>query len=506
MTSQPVAPTEGDKGAVRARQSDLVYWAVFLLVAVRSWLMPLGSSFWLDETGTFWLIKGGPSEILSRSIHWVGTSLVYGWVAFAGYMVGGHNEIALRLPSVVAMAFAALLLYRLAARLWSQEAAWPTVLIFLSLDGVAYAAVDARPYACALLTLIGATLLLVRWMDTDRFVFALGYAVLASLTLYLQVLFLAMFLSHVLYVIYRLRTGAAVRWITVFGAVLIGGVMLIPELQVLLRLKHSAVGLSGAHRASLQEVFEQLIPPVLSAGLLFGAVLSRGVVREFRVFFRRMDSDAALLVLSWWILTILVLFGVSYLTPIKIFFRRYLLQATPGLALFFGWAVSGIERPNARALTVSVLALLGLLNNTGTHMWPFHGGEDWRGAMAAVRSIVHDKDCPVVVASSFIEGANPAKYPEITPTSYLLAPLSMYPVEGRIIPVPYRLDENSRPFIEQSTRNLEGSSRFVLVTRGEVDMANHALANSFRARYASLGFQVTDLGLHGVNVFLFEKR
>jgi len=154
-----------------------------------------------------------------------------------------------------------------------------------------------------------------------------------------------------------------------------------------------------------------------------------------------------------------------------------------------------------------MVALLGLLNNTGTHIWPLHGSEDWRGAMAAVRSIARDKDFPVVVASSFIEGADPANFPELTSTSYLLAPLSMYPVEGRIIPVPYRLDENSRQFIEQvCARSLEGRDRFVLVTRGPDDLANHALANSFRSRFALLGFRITDLGRLGVNVFLFQTR
>src|SRR5262245_14460488 len=103
MTGQPAVPTQENKEALPAGQATVLYWAICILVAVRSWLMPLGSSFWLDETGTLWLIKGGPFEVLSRSIHWVGQSLAYGWVALAGSFVGGQNEIGMRLPSVVAM-------------------------------------------------------------------------------------------------------------------------------------------------------------------------------------------------------------------------------------------------------------------------------------------------------------------------------------------------------------------------------------------------------------------
>jgi hypothetical protein len=490
----------GDRTKDRTRS---YYWGLLLLVVFRSWVMPLGSSFWLDETATFWIVKNGPREIVSRWSQWgTAQSLPYSWIAWAGMALGGRSEIALRLPSVLAMALATFLLFQLASHLLGEDAAWPTVLIFLSSEEVAFAAVDARPYAFALLTLIASTLFLVRWMQTGRNVFALGYAVLVPLTVYFHFFFAIAFLSHVTYMLYRLRTGAPVRRRSIVLVLLIAGLLLTPHSVRSIRLMHEAHALSFSSTPRLDELFARLIPPVLTFGVLVGALLARVLLRELRFVRGFNNRPASALILSWWLLPILTLFVVSIFTPAKVFVGRYVLSASPALALIAGAAIKGFEPSQARVLVVAVVTMLSLGTSTGWRVWPLHGDQDWRGAMATVRSVASDNQFPVVISSGYIEAAVPANFSQLTPTSRLLSPLSMYPAAGRIMAVPDLLDENTSPFIEQlSTQTLDRSDRFVLVLR-----ERNSMESWFRGHFGPLGFRITRQGRHrGLDVLLFQQ-
>lgn len=489
---------------LRADRARAYYCGLLLLVVCRSWIMPLGSSLWLDETATFWIVKNGPREIVSRWSQWgITQSLPYSWIAWAGIALGGHSESALRLPSLLAIALATFLLHQLASHLLGQDAAWPTVLVFLSLKDVAFAAVDARPYAFALLTLIAATLLLVRWMQTGRDVFALGYAVLAPLTVYFHFFFAIAFVSHAVYALYCLRTGAPVRRASIVVVLLMVGLLLTPYSVRSIRLMHDVHALSFSSTPGLDELFARLLPPVVTFGVVLGALLARILVRELRFVWGFHNQSAAALILSWWLLPLLVFFAISIFTPAKIFVGRYLLPAAPGVALIAGGSIKGFEPYKARLLVVAAVTMLGTITNTGRRVWPLHGGEDWRGAMATVRSVASDNQFPVIISSGYIEAEVPANFPQLTPTSHLLSPLSIYPAGGRIMAIPNRLDENTSPFIEQlSTQTLEGCDRFLLVL-----LEGGNLESWFRGRFGPLGFRITRQGQHrGVDVLLFEKH
>src|ERR1041385_317741 len=141
---------------------------------VELWLLPLKASFWLDETATFWIIKDGLSNLVSRAIYWSGQSPFYYLVAWLALQMGGLQTIVLRMPSIIAMALAAYWLYKLATRLLDAETAPLAVLVFVCLEQVAFAAGDARPYALGLCMLTGSAFLLVRWLDEGRLRDAVG--------------------------------------------------------------------------------------------------------------------------------------------------------------------------------------------------------------------------------------------------------------------------------------------------------------------------------------------
>ena len=73
-------------------------------VVLLLWFGMVSSSFWLDESGTWWIVKDGPAEAVRRAFSWSGQSPLYYLIAWLSSRVFGLNEIALRLPSVLAIA------------------------------------------------------------------------------------------------------------------------------------------------------------------------------------------------------------------------------------------------------------------------------------------------------------------------------------------------------------------------------------------------------------------
>ena len=176
----------------------LTAWAVLTL-----WVLPIRSSFWLDETGTYWIIKEGLANLFARAMEWSGESPLYYLVAWLAHFVPGRTEVILRLPSLIAMIAATWLLYKLAARLFDVETAPLVVLVFACSEQVAFAAADARPYALALLLLIASTWMLVCWLDSGRLLHAAVYVSLTVLTIYAHPLFAIALAGHTRYAFAR---------------------------------------------------------------------------------------------------------------------------------------------------------------------------------------------------------------------------------------------------------------------------------------------------------------
>ena len=133
--------------ALRPKSSlDLLLAAVLALCIIRLWLMPIGSSFWVDEMGTVFVARYGAGHPSLRAAPQVAESIYYALPRISQNIVG-TCEVAYRLWSVLAMAAALFFIARIAAALIHRECAWFAAFACLALHGVNYEAVDARPYA-----------------------------------------------------------------------------------------------------------------------------------------------------------------------------------------------------------------------------------------------------------------------------------------------------------------------------------------------------------------------
>src|SRR5207253_1569379 len=77
-----------------------------IAAGVALWVVPIASSLWLDETGTYWVIKDGLAPAIHRSLAIQGQSPLFYLLELGALRLGGLHESTLRVPSVIAMAVA----------------------------------------------------------------------------------------------------------------------------------------------------------------------------------------------------------------------------------------------------------------------------------------------------------------------------------------------------------------------------------------------------------------
>src|SRR5579859_82928 len=134
VVSETQTETFGARRDVRPRfpaiQDGTAYgiYALTLALAISTWLLAIRAPLWLDETISFFVIKGGFREILSRQ-GWPGVP-AYPYILWLWAKAVGTGEVALRISSVLAMLGAVYLLYRSARELFDVDVAIIAAIVF----------------------------------------------------------------------------------------------------------------------------------------------------------------------------------------------------------------------------------------------------------------------------------------------------------------------------------------------------------------------------------------
>jgi 4-amino-4-deoxy-L-arabinose transferase-like glycosyltransferase len=475
------------------------FFGILVAIAVVDlWILPIRSSFWLDETATFWIIKDGVANLLQRSMDWAGQSPLYYLTAWLALVAGGRHEWVLRLPSLIALTIAAWLLYRLAERLLDQASARLAVLSFACSGAVAFAASDARPYALGLCLLIASAWLLVRWLDTGGARYAAGAMVLSVLTIYTHYLFGPVLVVLAFYAVWRALHEEKVR-IWELAAVGIGtGVLLLPLVAQLRHFFQDRAVHSFSGTPDLSALFASIAPPVLAGSLTVGLLLAQ-LFRPEQDRGPAPRRDSVFLAAGWALGPPLLLFAISVLSPSKLFVPRYYISCIPGQCLLAGWLARSLAGEAGQRIVATVLVLSSIFC-FGT---AYHGDEDWSGAMRRIGS-ESSANLPVLVASGFVEATDPNALEDPKLRDVLFAPQQMYPLHGKLIRLPYRLDEESARYVERVLPALEQEDRFVLVVHRFQGLPFEPW---LRGRLAPEGFRSESLGDFGsVAVFRFSRQ
>jgi 4-amino-4-deoxy-L-arabinose transferase-like glycosyltransferase len=477
---------------------DKRYFAVLLGVAtLELWVVPMFTSLWLDETATFWVIKDGIVKAVARSMYWTGQSPVYYATAWLALVLGGRHEAVLRLPSLLALGLAAVLFYKLAGRLFDRTTARLAVLAFACSEPVAYAAADARPYALGLCALVGSALLLAAWLDTGHVRYGIGYTVAVALAIYTHCLLAPALAVLGFWALSRVRRERRVPVQGLLAAWVAAGILIIPLVSQVVRFYRGRAAHSFAAVPTFRDMVGSLAPPVLVASVAAGFLLAWLISPQPKCG-SGVAKHTVLLAAGWAIAPPLACFAVSVSTHMEIFVPRYYIGCEPGLALLAGWLIRSCTTNAGQRIVAAAMVIGAVLGFGSFH----HDSENWSDAMRTVRSVVGRAPVPVLMASGFVEASDPRALDDPKLRDVLFAPLEIYPPGGRVVRLPYRLNEESIQYLESILpAALDHQDRFLFVGRLEGRSFEPWLSGWVAAR----GFQSKSLGNFGtVSAYLFS--
>lgn len=432
------------------------------LAIVRLWLVPLPSSFWIDEMVTAFVVHYGPSHP-SLSVAPQVTETVYYWLPRASEALFGFSETAYRLPSVLLMGLALFLIARLAARLIHPQAAWFAVFACLALRAFNYQAADARPYALGTCAAAGSLLFLVRWLDTGHWRDGVLFVVLAALVWRVHLIYWPFYFILAAYTCLRLaRRETPVEWRQGAAFFALLGVALLPVLRNALAISEEA----KAHVIVALPTLNDLRGALKLTLILQCAVLAWGLAALGR--WKRNSElpqrSSFVLILGWWLCQPIGLYLYSEITGNSVFVSRYVSLALPGAALT-GTLVAAYFLPAERWKTAALVLAAGVLMLVGQwqSLWPRHDRSDWRAAAQSVNHWTLAADTPVICPSPFVEAKPPVWRPDYQFPGFLYSHLPVYRLAGRPYFFPFEYSREAGEYaVELSSRTLAASPRFLI--------------------------------------------
>ncbi len=472
VTSTPTgsgsaATVEAVPGGWRGRlRSD---WYLVLLLAVclgRMWIMPLPSSFWLDEAATVMLAQhpDDPSFNVAPQL----SATIYNYAPQAIHRMVGDSEIAYRLPSLLLAAMALWFTARIAARLIAPEAAWFAVFGCLCIADFNFYAGDARPYALGIFIATASMWLLLRWIDSGEWLDAGLFWLMAALLWRVHLAFWAFYPVYLLCGLLRMaRRERRATWTQALVLLAVTSASLIPVAIRALGLfrnaeTHIVARVVGLHYFGTSLAWEEV------AGVGAVAVVASLLYRLERA--RSAPFNSLGVVAVWWLAMPVLVFGASRVTGTGMFLVRYVSPALPGAALAAtalaaAFLPARLWKPAAAALALAALAVAGHWEA----VWPNHAQfEDWRGMATLADLAATRPDTPVVVPSGFAEAIRPNWTPDYKVPGFLYSQLYVYPVRGRIIPFPFSTLPEDQTYMKQlAADTLTRGDRFILFGGGE---------------------------------------
>src|SRR6185437_5537189 len=435
-------------------------YALAIATAILIWLLAIRSPLGMDETGSYWQISAGFSAIWPRQFAELAFP-AYSYILWFFTKFLGNSEMALRIPSLLAMLGAAWILYRAARELLDAETSLLATAIFCINPIVVFEAVDVRPYAFALLATNLAIFLLLRLRRSESQSVAALFGFLSAFIVYFHHLFAAVLPAFLLcFLLFKWRSGRR-GWMqagVALAVFCVSSLPLIPGLKYLFHTAHSHVYEAAPN-------FIQLLW-TLAPGWLFPTFVMTALLAWAKAGARQGGLDwrrNSLLWASLGLIPVLILFGISRGTSIHMFAIRHRLVAVPGISLAWAVVISYLPwrwaRPLFCAGLVAISAAYMLTSrNAGVHAFT------WKYALqTAEKSAVVDH-APIVMCSPFVE-SDYAAMPVSDPTqSLLFAPITYYKLSERVIPLPAKFSsETTRvgsEFLRTAARKHE---RFLVV-------------------------------------------
>lgn len=436
-------------------------YPVSLLASLSIWLMAVRAPLWVDETLAYWQVSGGFGRIWSRSAQ-MPSSIGYLYTLWFAKSILGTQEIALKIPSMLATLGAAYFLFRIARELFDAEIAFLTCIFFCTHPDVVFAATDARPYAFALLATNLAIFAFMRWMTRHEMRHAVLFGVAAAGILYFHYLFGVILPAFAIY--YLAMRGRSIKadvrqLAAVLATFILFAAPLILRVLSLYRTRQTHVVPELAQTVVALKIFA---PQKLLIGFLI-AVFVAALVRKLKL----PDRDCFPAILLCPLLALVpgaILYSISAVTPLHLFISRYCLVAVPGSVLTWGLLTSRIDSRLLRQMFCVGLVVVTILYY---HANPYMRKHElsFKPAFELVNANVAPDKAPILMCSAFIE-SDYESMPAPASENALLSQASYYPLDAPTALLPFDLNDETIRVASQSVQAAAQRHQRFLVIAG----------------------------------------
>lgn len=356
-----------DPGHTPERRKRSLSWSrpaavlalVSLIVSMAGAWIP---SIWTDEGATI----SASTRSLPALWHLLGNlDAVHGAyyvVMHFWFQIVPVTEITLRLPSALAVAATAYLLYLLARR-FSATAATATVVIFVVLPRVTWMGAEGRSSAFSTLAAVAATWLLVAWLRRRRPRTLVAYALVALVGIYLHMYLVFLVAAHAVAVFALGRGRQRLVWLGTAAAV---GALSLPLILIARGQSGQIAGVDRSPATWLRQVLVNQTflgetplqdgwwqPAAVGLAALGWGLALWGCWRA------RRESPALLWVAVPWLVLPSALIVAWSLIGQDLYHPRYFAFSVPALALLSGF---GVSRLPGRAIGIAALAAVVALS------------------------------------------------------------------------------------------------------------------------------------------------
>jgi hypothetical protein len=474
-------------------------YALALVVSISTWFTAIRAPLWLDETVSFFVIKGGFANIFSRQ----------GWPCVPAYpyllwlwaKAVGTGEIALRISSILAMLGAVYLLYRSARELFEWDVAVIAAVVFCLHPIIHSESIDVRPYAFAALAITFSIFVLVQLRHNNSSWLAALFGLSAACIIYFQFLFVVI-LPALVICFFAIKVGdPKTRW-RQFGIALaafaVAFLPVIPGARFMFHTSSVHVFDPAPEFWQLHGTLGERTPLLILAGTILLAVATRRL--ELR---SHLEARKLLFCGSLALIPILILYGVSVGTSTHIFVARYRVVAIPGIALCWAYVVSRIESRALRLLFCSALVAVTAYHSFRSPSSRTHN-YTWKYALEVAEKSASPDNAPVLICSDLPESDYmPMPIGSAVKDSAIFAPLTYYQVSVPVVGLPRALNEEA----------VQAGSKFL---KEATDRHERFLALAFEPSYDTLDWlasnaepthRVQELGIYDkVKVLEFVPR
>ena len=453
-----------------------------LLASLSIWFLAIRAPLWLDETLSYWQVSGGFGKVWTRSAL-MPSSIGYLYTLWFAKSILGTSEIALKIPSTIALLAAVYFLFRATRELFGREVAFLTC-IFFSLEGnVVFASTDARPYAFAMLATAIAMFTFIRWMKGHQVRQAIWFGISAAGVVYFHYLFaslLPVFAIYYLVARWRSIRADARQLAAMLAAFLVFSLPLIYRVASLYQTRQSHIVQEMRHPGLV--VLDTLVPKQILIGfaiIVFLAALVRKITLPSRE-----EVPAILFGPLLALVPAGTLITISTVTSAHLLIPRYLSVAAPGSAMLWALLTSRIDSKWLRQIFC-----VGLVAVTVFELYespkPRQHELSFKPMHAFVNSIVTKDELPVLVCSAFIESNYEPMPTDRAAENPLMSQVDYYPLHAPIVMLPMTLNDKTVRVTSQAMLNAaQRRQRFLVIAAPDSYKTLEWLASYTRSAFA----------------------